>query len=1107
MALSNKERVGRILDALTEGLAPFVIREYRATFGQRFAMEMADALRTSSYELPEAALSDLDALAQSLDTYNTLNLMIRNWREVFHDKLGHVGRNWVGELLSARNDWAHGQAFDNDQAYRVADTARRLLEMISAAEPARTVDAIAGDLLRLRYEREAEKARKEAQVSKTEEVTTLAGLKPWRDVVSPHPDVAGGRYLQAEFVADLSQVIAGTAEPEYADPVEFFRRTYLTEGLEEMLVTGIKRLTAQGGDPVVQLKTSFGGGKTHSMLALYHLCSGQLSLEALPGGERLAKRVGNVDLPEANRAVLVGTALSVNRPRHYGDVAARTLWGELACQLGQREGRTEEAYALVAADDEKGVSPNADTLVELLDRFGPCLLVIDEFVAYARNIYGVEGLPSGSFDSVMTFMQALTEAVRRSSDSMLLVSLPESEIEVGGKAGQEALEILSHIVGRIESVWKPVTATESFEIVRRRLFGDDVDYAARDAVLEAFGDMYRNASAEFPSETARRDYITRMQSAYPIHPEMFDRLYEDWSTLERFQRTRGVLRLMAAVIHQLWERGDKSLLIMPGTLPLAANPVRNELLRYLPDTWTGVFDRDVDGDKSQPLEVDRTVPALGRYNAARRVARTVFLGSAPSVAAQRVRGLEEIRIRLGSAQPGEPTAIFGDALRRLSSQLTYLYTDGTRYWYDTRPTVAKEARDRAAGFSPEVVEKEIVERLQRVPRRGTFAGHHVAPPGTGDVTDEDRVRVVVLRPEFVHRRTTATTAAEERAQAFLERRGNQSRLYKNMLLFIAPDENIMESLNEAVRNFLAWRSIQDDEEALNLDAQQRRQVQDSLQKWHETVDLRLQEAYCWLLTPVKPEALGETQLQANRISGEDNFYERASRKLRQDGLLVDVWSPDILRMELDNYYWGQDRAWQTELKKLWQDLAQHPYFPRLLNQQVLVDAVRDGVRRVDAPFAYATGMDDEGYHTGVVYRQGGSVYFDENSLLVHPEHVNKRPPPQPPVGPGDGTGTWTGTGTGTGTGVGPGPTPPSPPPPKTSRYYGRVQVDAQRVHRELETIVDEVLQHLTSLPDADVNVTLEINARNPQGFDDTTVRTVSENSCTLKFDQFGFEKE
>ena len=298
-------------------------------------------------------------------------------------------------------------------------------------------------------------------------------------MVSPHPDVASGRYLQAEFAADLAQVLAGTAEAEYQDPMEFFRRTYLTEGLLNMLVTGVKRLTAQGGDPVVQLQTAFGGGKTHSMLALYHLSSGGVKLSDFVGGERIADRIGNVDLPEANRAVLVGTALDPARPRDYPDATTHTLWGELAYQLGGKEG-----YEMVATADQKGVSPNSDTLKELLDQFGPCLIIIDEFVAYARNIYHVDDLPAGTFASVMTFVQALTEAARRSDDSMLLISLPESDIEVGGEAGQEALECLAHVVGRIESVWKPVTATESFEIVRRRLFSSEVDYAARDAVLE-----------------------------------------------------------------------------------------------------------------------------------------------------------------------------------------------------------------------------------------------------------------------------------------------------------------------------------------------------------------------------------------------------------------------------------------------------------------------------------------------------------------------------------------------------------------------------------------------------------------------------------------------
>jgi predicted AAA+ superfamily ATPase len=1108
MALSNKERVGRILDTLRDGLLPFILREYRFTFKGDALREIDAALSTNTSDgLPPAAYTDEASLTRTLDTHACLHLMWRRWNDVFQDKLGHAGRSYVSELLQARNDWAHiGAApsggFDNDQAYRIADTAARLLKMISAGDEAARVEEISRDLLRLRFEAEADRARKES-VTQTAATTTLAGLRPWRAVVQPHPDVASGRYMQAEFAADLSQVLAGTAEREYQDPLEFFRRTYLTEGLLALLVTGVKRLTAQGGDPVVQLQTSFGGGKTHSMLALYHLTRGKLRLPDVPGGERLAAQIGQVDLPEANIAVLVGTALDPTKPRQYPDATVHTLWGEMAYQIGGRK-----AYDLLAQADQTGVSPGSNTLHDLLFQFGPCLIIVDELVAYARNLYGAGRLPSGTFDSVMTFIQALTEAVRRSQESMMLISIPESNIEIGGEAGKKTLDTLAHIVGRMEAVWKPVTATESFEIVRRRLFASEVDYAARDTVVSAFGDMYRNAPGEFPSGVAERDYLERMRSAYPIHPEMFDRLYEDWSTLEKFQRTRGVLRLMAAVIHQLWSRGDQSLCILPGTLPLDASPVRNEILRYLPDTWAGVFDSEIDGPHADPLQLDGQIPALGRYSANRRVARTIFIGSAPSVAGQRVRGLEEIRIRLGCAQPGEPTAVFGDALRRMSNQMAYLYTDGSRYWYDTHPTVTKLARDRAQGFSLPEVDAEIIERLRKVGKNRDFASHHVAPLDTSDVADEDRARIVVLRPEHAHKRSNGGTPAQLAVRRFLESRGTAQRLYKNMLVFIAPDVDDVESLRQAVRETLAWKSIKDDEESLNLDAQQRRQVKTSLDKADETTNLRLRAAYNWLLTPTQPDPLGAIELQASRISGDDSFYDRAARKLRNDGLLIYEWSPDILLMELDKYIWNSERGWEVRLQQLWEYLAQYCYLPRLFDQNVLIQAVKRGVERLDAPFAYATGKHPDGHHTGLVFRQLGQVYSDAQSLLIHPAHIIHPPESKPVITP---TPVIEG---GVQPPVSPGgeilPPPISPPPlpvrKALTRYHGHVTIDPKRAQRETALIIEEVVQRLTSLLGTDVEITLEISARKPDGFDESTVRTISENSRTLKFEGFGFEE-
>jgi len=1094
MALSNKERVGRVLDALSEGLAPYIVREYRQVYKNDFARVIDNSLQSTSYGLPQEAFADTATLISHLDAQNCLKLMISEWFDVFHDKLGHTARSYVGELLSARNTWAHERSgFTIDEAYRVADTASLLLKMVGSPKQSEEVGEIAADLLRKRFEGEAEKSRQttNGQTVVEKDTTTLPGLKPWRQIVQPHPDVASGRYVQAEFAADLAQVLAGTAPSEYQDAEEFFRRTYLTEGLVELLSTGIQRLTGQGGDPVMQLKTSFGGGKTHSMLALYHLAGSKIPLPKIPGGERIIERIGETDPLEANRAVLVGTSFSATNPTVHEDLSTHTLWGEMAYQLGGIVG-----YLMVEDADKKGVNPGADVLHQVLDEFGPCLIIIDELVAYARNVYGVEDLPSGSFDAIMSFTQSITEAVKRSQDSMLLISIPQSEIEVGGDAGQEVLEVLTHIVERIESSWRPVTPRESFEIVRRRLFSPDVDYPARDAVVDAYRQMYRNNASEFPSGVSEGEYADRMKAAYPIHPEMFERLYEDWSTLERFQRTRGVLRLMASVIHNLWTQGDQSLLIMPGTMPLNANTVRSELLRYLPQTWDAVFDRDVDGPDSQTLSIDQEVPTLGRYSASRRIARTVFLGSAPSVAGQSVRGLEMVRLNLGCVQPGETINVFGDALRRMSSRLTYLYTDGSRHWYDTRPTVNRVARDRAQAFSIDEVNEEVVKLLKKVPKPRNFSGFHVVPYDTSDVADTDEARIVVLHPEATHKRSSTDTPALEWVTTLLENRGNAQRIYKNMLLFLAADESDMASLHEAVREQMAWQSIQTDYETLNLDAQQRRQVAESLSRAEDTVGSRLMNAYSWLLTPYQGEALDQIEILLNRISGQDNFYERAYKKLLKDDYLIPAWSPDNLWMQLDRYVWGDDKQWEVGLKQMWDWMAQYCYFPRLTGYEVLRQAVQEGVSRLDARFAYATGKDRDGYHTGVAYQSTSSVYFDSESLIIHPDFLSVRPTIEPiikpePIGNGDG-------------GEKPGPSPK--PAIQKTRYYGRVQLDPQRVNKDIAVIVEEVIERLTSQRECNVEITLEINASMDKGFDEAARRTINENSRTLKFDHFDFEE-
>jgi predicted AAA+ superfamily ATPase len=1104
MAKSNRDRVSEVMDALRDGLGPYVLREYKQVYkGAKYLQEIELALDGPAYSPPH--LPDEATALNQIDVQGWLNLMFRNWNEVFKAKLGPAERSYASELNAHRNTWAHQKPIGTEDAYRAADTARLLLTAIGAPQQAEICHDIARELLRLRFEAEQKQSTKKTGPldMMAAPTTTKQGLKPWRMVVKPHPDVASGRYVQAEFAADLAEVVNGKADPEYGDPKEFFGRTYLTEGLRDLLITGVKRLTGQGGDPVVQLQTSFGGGKTHSMIALYHLFSGQIGFSEIPGGEDIVASVDKIDNTiTANRAVIVGTDFDAAKPRQHADCTAHTLWGEIAYQLGGLA-----AYGLVEQADLAGISPGADTLVELFETFGPALIIIDELVAFARNLYNIsEHLPAGSFDAVMTFMQSLTEAVKRASDAMLLISIPASDVEIGGEGGKMALDILSKTIGRIESIWKPVTAVESFEIVRRRLFSSEIDHAARDAVIKAFGEMYRDNSGEFPSGVAEGDYQRRMREAYPIHPELFARLYEDWSTLDKFQRTRGVLRLMSSVIHRLWQDNDQSLMIMPASIPMWSATVRNEVLRYLPENWPAIVDADIDGEDSKPYQLDKSVPLLGQYTASRRVARAIFMGSAPSVAGQNVRGVEEVRIRLGTVQPGEQLAAFNDALRRMSNQLMYLYTDGSRYWYDTRPTVNRMAQDRAQNIKADDVYAEQIARLRAVKwRRDDFAAVHIAPQGSGDVADEARTRVVVLGPEQVHKRNNGISEAQSAARGFLENRGNSPRLYRNMLVFIAPDMNNAEAWETALRDYLAWKSIDEEAEPLNLDAQQRRQVATALKRTEETVLLRLQETYSWLIVPTQPEPTGSIEYQPHRISGQDNFYERAARKLRQSELLIHTWSPDLLAMELDRYLW-RDQP-HLGVKQLWDYLARYCYLPRLFDEQVLIQAIRDGVARGDAPFGYATMVGLDGVYRGLALGQGASVYFDDNAVLVRPEiareqieaarqaAVTDTPPP---------TATTTAH---TGGGVTAVP-PPEPPKPRlTTRYHGTVSLNPHRANREIATIVEEVLQRLTSLPGAEVEVTLEISAVRPVGFDEATVRTINENSRTLKFNSHGFEEE
>lgn len=401
-------------------------------------------------------------------------------------------------------------------------------------------------------------------------------LKPWREVVVPHPDVLEGTFQQSEFAADITAVRTGKATREYQDAAAFFQRTFITEGMRLLLIQVAQRLNGNGGEPVIQLQTAFGGGKTHTMLAVYHLATRKCALSDLAGIPALIDQAGLMDIPQSRVAVLDGNAHAPGQPWKHGKQSIRTLWGELAWQLGGEEG-----FALVKESDSTGTSPGKEVLKTLLETSAPCVVLIDELLAYIRQFQEGQPLSGGSFDSNLSFIQALTEACKLVPNAILLASLPESDVEAGSQRGVAALRALEKTFGRVQALWKPVATEEAFEIVRRRLFEPVRDEKVREGVCRAFADAYVAEGAKLPTETQEGRYYDRLLQAYPIHPEVFDRLYEDWTTIDGFQRTRGVLKLMAKVIYRLWKDDNKDLMILPGSLPLYDGSSRNELTSEL----------------------------------------------------------------------------------------------------------------------------------------------------------------------------------------------------------------------------------------------------------------------------------------------------------------------------------------------------------------------------------------------------------------------------------------------------------------------------------------------------------------------------------------------
>lgn len=943
-------------------------------------------------------------------------------------------------------------------------------------------------------------------------------LKPWREIARPHKDVLEGTFKQSEFAADITQVATGTAPPEYQDAEKFFARTFITEGMRLLLMSVAQRLVGKGGDPVIQLQTSFGGGKTHTMLTVLHLASRNVSTDKLHGISPLLDEAGIHDLPKANIAVLDGIALSVSQGKQHGDICANTLWGEMAWQL-----LGEEGYELVAASDRDATAPGKDILADLLTKAAPCVVLIDELQKFFSDLTPNKPLNAGTYEANLKFIQALTEAFKTVPNAVLLASLPESETEVGDSFGQSILTTLEKHFGRVESVWKPVAAEEAFEIVRRRLFESAGERSQIEKVCHDFSKFYQENARHFPEETITNNYYERMCSSYPIHPEIFDRLYEDWSTLDKFQRTRGVLQYMAVIIHRLWNDNNQDAMIMPGSIPLSDSTVRHKSIHYLPQGWEPVIEREVDGERSEPYRIDGDDTRFGSVQAAKRTMRTIFLGSAPSARTQLIKGIQLERIVLGAAQPGQNIGVFDDVLKRLRDKLHYLNSDQDRFWLDTKPNLRREMESRKQNVDESVLNSELKSYVNAMlVKNKFFSGIHIFT-NSNDVPDECGVgpRLVVLPPHESYAKSDSSNAIAA-AENILAYRGEQPRQKRNRLIFLAADRDVVSRLRDSACTYLAWRAIVSDikEGKMNLDLFQVKLAENSTHDAQLSLKQMAREAYKWILCPEQPKATDKNIEwgTASTSTNSDNLVQEIENQLREEEWIITEWSPIHLKKLLEQFYFKKgtpEAKSEISASQVFNDICQYLYLPRLLNEQVYKDAIVHGLENEDY-FGFASGRDGDKY-LGFSFGEGGLPYLDDTSLLIEKDSALSyretiKPTPeletvnQPDndsdhtdIDPKPDTTTLPTTPISTGTSLA--------PTVIKKQFYGSIDLDPVKAKLDFATIVDEVVQQFTAKLGIEVTISVEIQAKSHDGFDESLQRTIKENCNVLGFKNSEFEED
>jgi len=822
-------------------------------------------------------------------------------------------------------------------------------------------------------------------------------MKPWWKVAIPHEDIRRGRMEPSVFAIDLGDVTMGGAPREYRDPVRFFTRTYMTKGLRELLVSVLVTLykneaksDAQRMAPVVQLVTPFGGGKTHSLLALYHLTRHYEKAKSLGQVREIVREAGLESVPKTNVACIDGTHLDpLLGDKKKDGVTTRTLWGEIAYQLGGKG-----LYELVREHDQRLVSPGQKRLREVLEAASPCLLILDETLEYIVRAQGVEDREGKNLrGQTLAFMDELTRVVDsmgadEQHSAVLVFTLPSSHTERYDDSAERDFHTLRHITKRKELRHSPVEGMEIYEIVRRRLFDEIKDRDEVANVARSVHDTLEELGSSVPRDFREERYREKIERAYPFHPELIDVLYEKWGALVQFQRTRGVLRLLALVVADLYGKNDPNCLIMPGSVDLSNRMIKDELLAYLDEGFEAVVDSDIAGPGSKCAAIDRELPSeFERFNAATRVATLIFLHSV------RTNGSPQVstkRLRAATVLPDLPSAVVSDALERMGG-LWFLYTDEKRenWLFRKEPGIGKIKTEKMDALSDEDVLDFIHQQIARISGDGSV---FVAPDDPSNVPDSESLKYVFVSPTYPYGREEKKDAEEFCNRLLNEYLPTSPRRRKNTLVFVLPASERVGRILSLGRELLALKELESSTEIKEtLSDSQKRDLASNLRDVEARFFNELQIAYSHVLVPAA-EGFDTYALGLNVLRGRGNTRDYVEEFLKTNELLLEEIEPSVL----------MSRAWPPHANYIstvdvYEAFLKFTAVELITGKEVIRRAVAKGVST--GVFGYGIAEFPEKIEN-VCFREhmsASEVELSEKAWLVRPEIAEKIATPKEEV--------------------------------------------------------------------------------------------------------------